>query len=641
MCLQHFWPKNDGASFDASATGRGSQMDPPYLAATSRWSELPSGGLVAGGHSGGFASMLQYVAAGATWSQKSRAVGRQAFSFSSTSTANSKMASYGGGKQANRSDFYTEVASIAHSRAKRWKNGEGDINFFVTRKEEYQFKGERENGQPVVDAQPGRKPHERGVAEEKKGRSKKRTFGQNGRAGGGRMKLRARGKPSFLKTLENFKAGSVELKEAINSLEEGFYAESSKNGRACRVQQVLQLATQVAGSNPFPLTRHTVVATAACLKKAKLVSADQYMGLLRTMHVEEGYEVSEYLNRIFTQCRRSLKRDRGPERRAPEFKIEEIDVKWLEWKGKGVKAVQWPVLAYVWATHWMLREIELRECQIGDILLDQERRQVTLAIRKSKTDQAAMGTKRTLKCICQPCRGGVECAWTVANMVVKAAKGRDASEPAFLTNGKVKTTKEVMVAAWNKLLMAGIKGHSPRRSGAMRYVRAGMQIQELAFLGRWKSVAVLRYAEEALREVPANSRLDLPPQKKEVETFEVLDVEQKPQWDDVVTKNQEDKEEGGISLQDAEPARELLVKATTRTPFRPAHVVALANWKVPMSEWSTACGWKFATNPRGFEFLFDEEKSKHRCTKCHSAMEGRDKVKEVQKWRTQMPNVGQ
>ena len=53
-----------------------------------------SGGLVAGDHSGGFASMLQYVAAGATWSQKSRVgwVGRQACSFSPTSTANSKMA---------------------------------------------------------------------------------------------------------------------------------------------------------------------------------------------------------------------------------------------------------------------------------------------------------------------------------------------------------------------------------------------------------------------------------------------------------------------------------------------------------------------------------------------------------------------
>ena len=609
------------------------------MAAANRWSELPSGGLVAGSHSGGFASMLRCVAAGATWSQKSRMVGRQSPSYSSTSTW--QMATQGGRKHTNRSDLYTEVASIAHSRAKRWRNGKGDINFFVTRKEEHRLEGEGQGRQPLVDAKPRGKPHKGGVAKEAKRRPKKLFAGQNGRASSGRKKLRVRGKPSFLKTLENFKAGTPELKEAINQLEDGFYADSSKNGRACRVKQVLQLATQVSGGNPFPLTRHVVVATAACLKKAKLVSADQYMGLLRTMHVEEGYEVSEYLNKVFSQCKRSLKRDRGPESRAPEFKIDEIKEEWLSWKGKGSKAVQRPVLAYVWATHWMLREIELRECQVGDILLDQEKRQVTLAIRKSKTDQAAMGTRRTLKCICQPCTGGVGCVWTVANMVVKAAKGRDAAEPAFLTNEKVKTTKSTMVAAWNKLLMAGIKGHSPRRSGAMRYVRAGMQIQELAFLGRWKSVAVLRYAEEALREVPANVRLNASPQKRKVEAIEVIDVEKQPQWENIVTKNQENVGEGEITRQDAKPARQLLVKATSRTPFRPAHVVALANWKVPMSEWSTACGWKFALNPKGFEFLFDEEKTKHQCSKCQAAVEGRDKVREVQKWRTQMPNVGQ
>ena len=37
------------------------------------------------------------------------------------------------------------------------------------------------------------------------------------------------------------------------------------------------------------------------------------------------------------------------------------------------------------------------------------------------------------------------------------------------------------------------------------YVRAGMRIQDLAFLGRWKS-DVLQYAEEALEEMPVNSR---------------------------------------------------------------------------------------------------------------------------------------
>ena len=47
---------------------------------------------------------------------------------------------------------------------------------------------------------------------------------------------------------------------------------------------------------------------------------------------------------------------------------------------------------------------------------------------------------------------------------------------------------------------AEVSGHSARRSGAMYYVRAGLPLQELAFLGRWKSNVVLSCAEEALQE---------------------------------------------------------------------------------------------------------------------------------------------
>ena len=38
----------------------------------------------------------------------------------------------------------------------------------------------------------------------------------------------------------------------------------------------------------------------------------------------------------------------------------------------------------------------------------------------------------------------------------------------------------------------------------MAYVRRGMGIRELAFLGRWRSAVVLTYAEEALESTPAN-----------------------------------------------------------------------------------------------------------------------------------------
>ena len=41
----------------------------------------------------------------------------------------------------------------------------------------------------------------------------------------------------------------------------------------------------------------------------------------------------------------------------------------------------------------------------------------------------------------------------------------------------------------------------------MNYVRLGMPIQELAFLGRWKSSVVLSYAEDALQPEPANKSI--------------------------------------------------------------------------------------------------------------------------------------
>ena len=41
----------------------------------------------------------------------------------------------------------------------------------------------------------------------------------------------------------------------------------------------------------------------------------------------------------------------------------------------------------------------------------------------------------------------------------------------------------------------------------MAYVRKGMGIRDLAYLGRWKSSVVLTYAEEALETTPANRGL--------------------------------------------------------------------------------------------------------------------------------------
>ena len=67
-----------------------------------------------------------------------------------------------------------------------------------------------------------------------------------------------------------------------------------------------------------------------------------------------------------------------------------------------------------------------------------------------------------------------------------------------------------MVEGRARVAGEGIQGHSARRTGAMNYVRLGMPIQELAFLGRWKSSVVLTYAEDILQSEPANKSISNP-----------------------------------------------------------------------------------------------------------------------------------
>ena len=84
---------------------------------------------------------------------------------------------------------------------------------------------------------------------------------------------------------------------------------------------------------------------------------------------------------------------------------------------------------------------------------------------------------------------------------------REAQEFVFQDVEGKKLSKAKMVEGWALVTTADIQGHSARRSGAMGYVRLGMPIQELAFLGRWKSSVVLTYAEDALQSEPANTNL--------------------------------------------------------------------------------------------------------------------------------------
>eukprot|EP00435_Cladocopium_sp_Y103_P070826 s648_g36.t1 len=336
----------------------------------------------------------------------------------------------------------------------------------------------------------------------------------------------------------------------------------------------MKLARAVSQGQPvLPLSRDTVEGVAAALKEAGMRSGSQYLAELRLIHVEAGYEVQAWLKRAFDLCRSGLDRERGPVKRAREVRVESEAVDKLKKTCHKRACPQHGGLMFLWACIWMLREIEARNMKLKDV--------------------------RTLSCCGHtPCKD--VCPVKLAIAVVSLAKKKTNTwgMPLFTDAKGLFVSKQGVIACWKAIYGQETSGHSPRRSGAMYYVRQGLPIQELAFLGRWKSSVVLVYAEEALQEKP----MTLPGT-----------LEEKPVEDKNKTQKASSKADGGprqgqkttLALQQAfgKPKDLWVVTKGRGWKGRPRHLVTKATWNLPVKEWSTACGWSFAANSSEFYFL--------------------------------------
>ena len=420
------------------------------------------------------------------------------------------------------------------------------------------------------------------------------------------------------------------LEKERRRLCENFTSESSRKAKETKRQEVMQLANAVTeGGRPIPLATVTVERVAAALKRAGFKSGPQYLGELRLAHIEAGYELNACLTRCFRLCKKALERDSGPVRRAPEVRAEMVTCFRAKPKKNYGKLLLLPSLAYLMAMAWMLREIELREIRWEHMQLKEDGKLVTLQIRKSKTDQAGMGVRRTLTCCGKEVFDPV-CAWRIANKLLNH-KQKD-EDLMFLTREGKPPSKQEVVNSWKWAAATPCSGRSARRSGAMHYVRSGMNISELAYLGRWKSSVVLTYAEEALEEVAANrgqksswspadkSRVledRVPPATPSMPDFKP--TEEKP-----VETVPARAEEHPWSCVIAPPKYLWVVTKGRGTANRPVHLVVRATWAIPLAKWTTACGWTFAERSAEFRFVPKPSLSHKKCRKCLTLRDGRD-----------------
>ena len=212
----------------------------------------------------------------------------------------------------------------------------------------------------------------------------------------------------------------------------------------------------------------------------------------------------------------------------------------------------------------------------------------------------------------------------------KALRGeqRDPQEFVFQDSENKRLSKAKMVEGWAMVTRPDIQGHSARRSGAMGYVRLGMPIQELAFLGRWKSSVVLTYAEDALQSEPANRNLKSnddckpkrPPKSQGNKPAGTLDVAPEPPAvspsHGAVTEEQNRNVDKCNVVVTTLPKKLWVASTAYNSRERVWHQVEDAGWDVPIEAWTSVCGWPFSRNSAKVILNSQLTVAQRKCKKC-------------------------
>ena len=446
-------------------------------------------------------------------------------------------------------------------------------------------------------------------------------------------------------------AKSREARErAVKNLEAAFYANSSRAAKSSKRKTIMDILA--AAKENYPLTPFSIKLIAATLKEAGYKSAYTYLIEAKSYHLELGHDWTHSLDRWFKLSINAAKRGMGPRKKAKEVPESEWSNFSLltDQRDKATK-VRLPMHLFATGVHWMLREIEVAALTCNDVKLDSKSRMVTLKWTESKTDTSARGISRTMQCIC-PDTCDLKCPYAVMELLANHAALKGAPQGLLATTfDNTEVTKAELVKSWNSLFGPGISGHSPRRSGALQYIRRGWAVAQVGYLGRWKSSIILEYAQEALEtmavnvdkkfgindlvkdsdQVDAEMRQLAPsvhasmPLEPEVKLAMVKKLETE------LSAFKANSTEAKNKL--AESIKELNLKFEGSTKYLPRLVKSHRNQVVhlntkalvyaPSHLWKTVCGWHYYNST--YEFMAGEP-NMVTCNKCFAAAQGREEM---------------
>ena len=298
------------------------------------------------------------------------------------------------------------------------------------------------------------------------------------------------------------------------------------------------------------------------------------------------------------------------------------------------------------ASRFLLRGIELANVQCQDVSFNKERREVSLKLLVSKTDVQAKGCVRTHRCTCllvhsDDCRSTQSPALRFTPLqTCSCTRGRHCLCPfhallswvivlrqeglwepenyLFGQNGSPPSKRQVVWLARQSAfalmqhtfdevgpgVLDKCAQHSFPVAGSQMFARAGVPLPEIQVIGRWGSMSIMRYVQEAIFD---------PGRTADRVAASVSSASQASGAAPASTENETTVENIVRRLiAESMPSSSALVH-NTRTKF--VHKPCSFESHRPSEEWVTKCGkWHDGTSSclRHFEVL----KVFKRCAKC-------------------------
>ena len=304
--------------------------------------------------------------------------------------------------------------------------------------------------------------------------------------------------------------------DSLRALSDDLLAPSTRPSVESRLR-TWQAICEAWGQPSFPLTIDNVRRASASFKAGRYRSAKQYFAIVSTYQQRElGLPVDPMVRQAMKDHIRSTERGLGPSQLKEAFMMPMIGplVQLHDRDPFAATTVAHAVDVIILGVWWMLREVELAAARAQHLQVYNNT--VTLTLPFSKTDSGGHMVSRSLECACSdavhafcPFHAAIRHRTRLARRFGREPTTEpllpDSDGEVFDKAGTIEVIRSVLTAAGIQLTrttedgreVQRFHGHVLRVTGAQFCTAAGVSPELIQTHGRWKSLAVRRYTQDA------------------------------------------------------------------------------------------------------------------------------------------------